>query len=137
MANIFIGRQPIFDRKMRVIAYELLYRHADVDRAIISDFDAASSEVVVNSLIDIGLDRLVGHAKAYCNFTRGFLIRGAGISLAPEQLVVEVLENVRPEPEILAALKQLAAAGHQIALDDFVLSSETQELVEYADIVKI
>ncbi len=137
MANIFIGRQPIFDRKMRVIAYELLYRHADVDRAIISDFDAASSEVVVNSLIDIGLDRLVGHAKAYCNFTRGFLIRGAGISLAPEQLVVEVLENVRPEPEILAALKQLAAAGHQIALDDFVLSNETQELVEYADIVKV
>lgn len=122
---------------MKVIAYELLYRHADVDRAIISDFDAASSEVVVNSLIDVGLDRLVGHAKAYCNFSRGFLIKGAGVSFAPGQLVVEVLETVRPEPEIFAALEQLAEAGHQIALDDFVLTDETMELVKYADIVKV
>ena len=137
MADIFIGRQPIFDRKMKVIAYELLYRHADVDRAIISDFDAASSEVVVNSLIDVGLDRLVGHAKAYCNFSRGFLIKGAGISFAPSQLVVEVLETVRPEPEIFTALEQLAGAGHQIALDDFILSDETQEFIQYADIVKV
>lgn len=137
MADIFIGRQPIFDRKLKVIAYELLYRHADVDRAIISDFDAASSEVVVNSLIDVGLDRLVGHAKAFCNFTRGFLIKGAGVSFAPGQLVVEVLETVRPEPEIFAALEQLARGGHQIALDDFVLTDETQQLVQYADIVKV
>ena len=137
MADIFIGRQPIFDRRMKVIAYELLYRHADVDRAIISDFDAASSEVVVNSLIDVGLDRLVGQAKAFCNFSRGFLIKGAGVSFAPGKLVVEVLETVRPEPEIIAALKQLAGAGHQIALDDFVLTDETRGLVEYADIVKI
>lgn len=137
MADIFIGRQPIFDRRMKVIAYELLYRHADVDRAIISDFDAASSEVVVNSLIDVGLDRLVGNALAYCNFTRGFLIKGAGVSFAPGKLVVEVLETVRPEPEIFAALKQLAGAGHQIALDDFVLTDETRGLIEYADIVKI
>lgn len=137
MANIFIGRQPIFDRKMNVIAYELLYRHADVDRAVISDVDAASSEVVVNSLIDVGLDRLVGRAKAYCNFTRGFLLKGAGFRLAPDQLVVEVLESVRPEPKILAALAQLAEAGYQIALDDFVLSDETQALVTCADIVKI
>jgi len=137
MTNIFIGRQPIFDRKLNVIAYELLYRHADVDWAIISDADAASSEVVVNSLIDVGLDRLVGRAKAYCNFTRGFLLKGAGVRLAPDQLVVEVLESVNPEPEVLEALAQLAAAGHQIALDDFVLSEENQALVACADIIKI
>jgi EAL and modified HD-GYP domain-containing signal transduction protein len=137
MADIFIGRQPIFDRKLKVIAYELLYRHADVDRAIISDFDAASSEVVVNSLIDVGLDRLVGQAKAYCNFTRGFLLKGAGVSFAPGQLVVEVLETVQPEPEIFSALEKLSAAGHQIALDDFILSEDTCELVKYADIVKV
>lgn len=137
MSDIFIGRQPIFDRKLRVVAYELLYRHADVDRAVISDFDAASSEVVVNSLIDVGLDRLVGHAQAFCNFTRGFLLKGAGVSFAPGRLVVEVLETVRPEPEILTALKQLSEAGHQIALDDFILTPETEELVQYADIVKV
>ncbi|MGM0415620.1 MAG: EAL and HDOD domain-containing protein [Thermodesulfobacteriota bacterium] len=122
---------------MKVIAYELLYRHADVDRAIISDFDTASSEVVVNSLIDVGLDRLVGHAKAYCNFSRGFLIKGAGVSFSPDQLVVEVLETVKPEPEIFTALEQLARAGHQIALDDFVLTDETEVFVQYADIVKV
>lgn len=137
MQDIFIGRQPIFDRHMRVYAYELLYRHGFVDRAIITDFDAASSEVVINSLIEVGLDRLVGTRKAFCNFTRGFLLKGAGIPFTTSQLVVEVLETVAPEPEVLEAIRSLSKSGHIIALDDFVVTDDLLPLVELADIIKI
>ena len=137
MSDVFIGRQPIFDRHMRVYAYELLYRHGFVDHAVITDFDAASSEVVVNSLIEIGLDRLVGNKKAFCNFTRAFLLKGATIPFTSGQLVVEVLENISPEPEVLEAIGSLSRSGHLIALDDFVVTDELLPLVEVADIVKI
>ncbi|WP_282754488.1 EAL and HDOD domain-containing protein [Desulfuromonas thiophila] len=138
MRDIFIGRQPIFDRQLRVYAYELLYRHArDMDRAVIADVEAASSEVVINSLVEVGLDRLVGAHKAFCNFTRGFLLQGASLPFATSQLVVEVLETVSPEPVVLEAIRRLARGGHIIALDDFVLSEGLAPLVELADIVKI
>jgi EAL and modified HD-GYP domain-containing signal transduction protein len=137
MADVFIGRQPIFDRHMRVYAYELLYRHGFVDHAVITDFNAASSEVVVNALIEVGLDRLVGNKKAFCNFTRDFLIKGASIPFPTTQLVVEVLETVSPEAEVLDAIRSLSRSGHLIALDDFVVSDDLVPLVELADVVKI
>lgn len=137
MYDVFIGRQPIFDRKMRVYAYELLYRHGFVDHAVITDLDAASTEVVVNSLIEVGLDRLVGNKKAFCNFTRSFLIKGSTIPFNSDQLVVEVLENVTAEPEVLEAIRSLSHSGHLIALDDFVVTDELLPLVELADIIKI
>ncbi|MBN2645921.1 MAG: HDOD domain-containing protein [Desulfuromonadaceae bacterium] len=137
MNTIFIGRQPIFDRNLKVYAYELLYRHADVGHAVITDVEAASSEVVVNSLVDVGLDRLVGSHKAFCNFTRGFLIQGSTIPFSTTQLVVEVLETVSADPEVLEAVRSLSEAGHVIALDDFVLTDELVPLVELADIIKV
>jgi len=137
MQDIFVGRQPIFDRNMRVCAYELLYRHGFVDHAVITDFDAASSEVVVNSLVEVGLDRLVGNKKAFCNFTRDFLLRGSSIPFGTSQLVVEVLETVSPEPEVLEAIRSLSNRGHLIALDDFVVTDELLPLVELADIIKV
>ena len=137
MQDFFIGRQPIFDRHLRVYAYELLYRHGFVDRAVITDFDAASSEVVVNALTELGLDRLVGTRKAFCNFTRGSLIKGADVPFSTDQLVVEVLETVTAEPVVIDALKSLSKSGHLIALDDFVLEEGLEPLVELADIVKV
>jgi EAL and modified HD-GYP domain-containing signal transduction protein len=137
MIDVFVGRQPIFDREMRVCAYELLYRHGFVDRAVITDANAASSEVVVNALVEVGLDRLVGNKKAFCNFTRDFLVKGANIPFGTSQLVIEVLETVSAEPEVLAAVSSLAKSGHLIALDDFVLTDELLPLVQMADIVKI
>lgn len=135
--NFFIGRQPIFDRQLRVYAYELLYRHANVDHAVITDAEAASAEVIFNSLVEIGLDRLVGHHKAFCNFTRDFLIKVADLPFSNSQVVIEVLETVLPDPEVLDTIKTLSRRGHMIALDDFVISGELIPLVKIADMIKI
>ncbi len=137
MPEIFIGRQPIFDRHLRVYGYELLYRHADVDCAMITNCETASTEVIFNSLLEIGLDRLVGGHKAFCNFSRDFLVNRSDFSLIGSRVVIEVLETVQPEPEVLEVLRSLSRKGHVIALDDFVLSDESAALVKVADIIKI
>lgn len=137
MHDAFIGRQPIFDRNIKVYAYELLYRHGFVNYAEIDDDDAASGTVLVNLLLEIGLDNLVGKHKAFCNFTRGFLLQEKDLSFAADRLVVEVLETVEAEDEIVQAVRGYAERGHMIALDDFVYSEELRPLVELADLIKI
>ena len=68
--DFFIGRQPIYDRKQRVIAYELLYRtHINAQMADVSDGDVATSQVILNSALDIGFETLVGSKIAFINLT--------------------------------------------------------------------
>ncbi len=137
MHDAFIGRQPIFDRDIKVYAYELLYRHGLENYAVINDDDAASGTVLVNLLLELGLDHLVGKHKAFCNFTRGFLLAEKDLSFAADRLVVEVLETVAAEEKIVEALKGYSARGHIIALDDFVYSDALRPLVDLADLIKI
>ncbi len=75
MLQYFIGRQAIFNSSLNVIGYELLYRPHDttfVDK--IDDGDAATSQVLLNSFMEIGLNELVGSHKAFFNLTRNFII---------------------------------------------------------------
>jgi len=137
MHDAFIGRQPIFDRNIKVFAYELLYRHGFVSHAQIEDDDAASGTVLVNLLLEIGLDNLVANHKAFCNFTRGFLLQEKDLSFAADRLVVEVLESVEADEDILVAVRGYSERGHLIALDDFEYREELRPLVELADIIKI
>ena len=56
MPKVFVARQPIFDRGLDVRGYELLFRGANENVAIISDHDEATSTVVMNAFTEIGLD---------------------------------------------------------------------------------
>ena len=137
MQDVFIGRQPIFDRRIQVYAYELLYRDGYVGYARINDVDQASCDVLANVLLEIGLENIVGPHKAFCNFSQGFLLQEPDLSFAAQQLVVEILETVQPTAEVLTAIDHFRAAGHLIALDDFVYDARLQPLVERADIIKL
>jgi c-di-GMP phosphodiesterase len=137
-SRVTVGRQPIFDRDLNVVGYELLYRGSATDtKAEFSDPDLASIQVMLNSFLDIGLDQVVGDYPAYVNLTRNFLVGNIPIPLPAERVVLEVLESVVADDEVLRSLRQLSAQGYRIALDDFVYEQCREELVEVADIVKI
>jgi EAL and modified HD-GYP domain-containing signal transduction protein len=133
-----VGRQPIFDQNLDVVGYELLYRadandtHADFD-----DPDLATTQVVLNSFVEIGLDQVVGQYPAYINLTRNFFIGKFPIPFPPDRVVLEVLESVVADDEVLRALRRLSAQGYRIALDDFVFERCPAELIDIADIIKI
>ena len=64
MYEKFIARQPIFDDKLKVFAYELLFR-AGGDKNVFQPRAEASSTVIVDSLMLFDLQALIGHAKAF------------------------------------------------------------------------
>jgi EAL and modified HD-GYP domain-containing signal transduction protein len=137
MSNLYVGRQPIFNRKLRIHAYELLFRSGIGNQANVVCEDAATSRVLVNALSEIGLDKLVGSNPAFINVTDKHLLESDLAAMLPKQCVLEVLETVKPTPEIVAAVQRLSDAGYQIALDDFEFSEAMIPLLKVADLVKL
>jgi c-di-GMP-related signal transduction protein len=135
----FVARQPIFDRRLDVFAYELLFRSGFDDFCDIdgSEGDVASSEVLTTSFVITGLQELTGGRKVSINFTRNLLLQEIPTLFPPEMLLVEVLEDVTPKPEVVTACRKLKNAGYRILLDDFTPEYFQSPLLEYADIIKV
>jgi EAL and modified HD-GYP domain-containing signal transduction protein len=137
MQDIYIGRQPIFDRDLNVFAYELLFRSSTHNSAGSFDGDQATSQVIVNAFIEIGLDQIVGGARAFINLTRSFVTSNAPLPFPKDRVVLEVLEDIHPDTEVIAGVRNLAAQGYSMALDDFVYDDILKPLIELAQFVKI
>ena len=135
--NVFVGRQPIYGRRLDLYAYELLYRGGDVDFADFSEGDRATSLVLLNTFTELGLERVVGGHLAFVNLTRGFVIGEYPLPVPRTQVVLEVLEDVEPDDDVLAGLRDLRRRGFKIALDDFVYREELEPMLTMADIVKV
>lgn len=137
MQDIYVGRQPIYGRRLELYAYELLYRGGDVDFADFTEGDRATSQVLLNTFLEFGLERVVGGHLAFVNLTRGFIIGEYPLPVPRTQVVLEVLEDIEPDEEVIKGLKDLRRRGFKIALDDFVYREEFEPMLALADIVKV
>lgn len=137
MTDIYIGRQPIYNRDLEVVAYELLYRDSEENRANITDYDAASADMIFNALVEFGLDRLVGPHRAFMNLSRNLLVSGKPLALPPRKVVLEVLETTEVDETVVAAVQELSEQGFSIALDDFFFAESWRPLVERAHMIKV
>ncbi len=137
LVDTFFARQPIFDRSRRVCGYELLYRSGPVDRAGFSDGVSATAQVLANAFADVDSPDLLGGLPAFVNLPRELIVSRAILAFPPDRVAVEVLEDVTPDAEVMAALAELRAAGYRIALDDYGTADPRRRLVPFADIVKV
>ncbi|MCJ7529412.1 MAG: HDOD domain-containing protein [Anaerolineales bacterium] len=136
--DALVGRQPIFNYKTEVIGYELLYRSSSqTDRAEIQDKDRATTEVIINAFASIGIDSIIGDAKAFINFTRNFLLGKNPIPLHPKRIVLEVMEDTQIDRPLIEALRNLAKRGFTIALDDVIDPNSILPLLDVAHIIKM
>ena len=135
MSNeIIIGRQPIFDRDYRVAAYEILYRNTDR----CSDANM-TAQVIVNTIMDIGLDKIAGSLPLFFNIDETFLLNETELTqaLPPELVYFEILETVPPSAEVLAACQRLKDKGYKIALDDVISIEAARPFIKFLDVLKI
>lgn len=135
--DLFIGRQPIFDAARDVVGYELLFRNGFVNSFSNIDGSEATRQVLLNTFVLFGLSRLTGGKPAFINFNREFLLSDLVLLFPPSSVVVEVLEDVAPDPEVLAACRRLKDAGYTIALDDVVELDAHGALLDLADVIKV
>jgi len=134
--DFLIGRQQIFDRDLRVFAYELLFRDINGNAAETFGPTAASNQIIVDSLLEYGLDQVVGTQLAFVNFTRENLLSETPFLLPKDKVVIEVLEDVHIDEALIQALQDLVQKGYRIALDDFVFDERWLPLIEMAHLIK-
>jgi EAL and modified HD-GYP domain-containing signal transduction protein len=135
--SVFLGRQPIFDKRLDVYGYELLYRSGAENAFTGDDGDQATRVTIGNSLNVVGLSDVVGAKMIFFNITRDLLMDEFYAVLPPRRTVVELLETVEPDEEVIAACAQLREEGYLLALDDFVLGDAYRPLLAIADFVKV
>lgn len=138
--EVFVAKQPIFNDKRECIAYELLYRDSLNNYNTNTDGDKATSEVIVNSFMNIGIKNLSSGKPCFINFTENLLNLKIPTYFNPESIVVEILENVEINSRIVEICKELKSFGYTIALDDFSFMQgdpAVLSLLPYVDIIKI
>jgi EAL and modified HD-GYP domain-containing signal transduction protein len=134
MRKFMVGRQPIFDSKLRVRGYELLYRGGG---ATLPHGDVMTADVLVHSGLDVGLEALVGDKLAFVNATRAFLVGEREIPLTPRQAVIEILEDVPRDREVVAGCRRLVETGYTLALDDYAWGLDDDPIIELVSIIKV
>lgn len=138
MQDIFVGRQPIYNRNLGIYAYEMLFRAGEENNANkkVCD-DGATSQVIINTFIDMGLDNLVGNSMASINLTEHFLINSDSLPLPPDRVILDIPPNININKHTLDALTNFKKSGFTIALEDFHATPNFAELLKIADIFKM
>lgn len=132
-----IARQPIFDSKKHLFAYELLYRGGELLSLDNIGGDRATTSVLTSSYLTEGLDKISANKPCFVNFTEELLIREIAESFPPNTIIVEIIEDVHPTAQIIEVCKKLKDLGYILTLDDFTYHDTFLPLVELADIIKI
>ncbi|HWS29686.1 MAG TPA: HDOD domain-containing protein [Clostridia bacterium] len=138
--DVYIARQPIFNRQMRVYGYELLYRKSRNNFYEGTDDDEATVSLINNTFLVFGLGELVENTCAFINFSENLLLDDIVYMLPKEKVIIEILERVEPTEDVIEACNRLKQHGYTIALDDFVLDKNTDRyaaLINAASIIKI
>lgn len=140
--DIFVGRQPIFDKEGKCVSYELLYRNTlDASDAVFSNNANATTRVIINLIHNIGLSSIIGKKTGYINVDEQIILSDVFLSLPKSKFVFEVLEYTKVTPEVVDRVRHLHELGYKFALDDFSCENENIEyfkpLFPYVDVIKI
>lgn len=131
-----IARQPILTADESVVGYELFFREGREQRRFNSDADSATS-ATIDTLNLVGLSVLCDGRLAFINCTHQTLLTDYFALLPPDDVVIEIPETVPADEDVQQACQRLKQRGYSIALDHFVPDDPREELLHYADFIKV
>lgn len=138
--EVFVAKQPVYNIKEEIVGYELLYRKDSTNVFPIIDGDQATSELIINSYLNIGLGKLT-KGKRYCiHFTENLLEQRLPTFFDPETLVVKLARNVKVSDKIITICKELKDLGYTIVIHEEIFQSEYpgfNEILPYIDMMEV
>ncbi len=141
MHEIMVSRQPIFNKKKDVFAYELLFR-SDLPGSIknMKDRRAArddSSLTAIDSLLVNGLKRLSTGKRVVIHFNHQTLLSEFPLMFPSNLLGIEIQEDADPENKVTEVVKKMKKSGYLFLMTDRVFNEGEITLVKMADIVGV
>lgn len=127
--EVFVGRQPIFDRSLKIAGYALLH---DVGAA-----PGAASALVLDALMELGLDRLVGAYPAFLQVTPEWIDSDRLLALPPDRVVLELPGLAAADNRLLAGVRALDDRGFRFALGDGAAPAAWEALLPHAGMIRL
>lgn len=134
--DIYVGRQPILSKSKKTVAYELLFRDSLKNSFPGIDGDTGTSKLLSNTFFSMGINEITADKPGFINFTKELIVNQTPMLFPKENIVIEILENVEPTPEVVNAIRKFRKAGYQVALDDFIFDQKFKPLIRLAHIIK-
>ncbi len=134
--DIYVARQPIFTTQKKIFGYELLFRLGLENAFPDIDGDTATSSVLSNTFFSFELKEILGDKPGLINFTKELILQRVPLLFPQRHIIIEVLENIEPDEEIIAALSQFKEKGFNIALDDFIYHEKFEPMMDLCRIIK-
>ncbi|BFT31725.1 EAL domain-containing protein [Alteromonas sp. D210916BOD_24] len=135
--KVFTARQAIFNRRQQTVAYEVFFRDG-IENVFPKDVDpnVATSRLIVNQHLNVGISTLTNGKRALINFSQQGLIDRVPALLPPNDIVIEVLEDVEPTDEVYQACRELFHKGYRMALDDFLYHRKWDRFINFTRLLK-
>lgn len=133
----YAARQPILTKDKQLFAYELLFRDSIQNVFPNIDADEATTKIIEASNFNSGINNFSGNKPAFINFTLDTLTKGYPETLNPAEVVIEILESVKPSTHLLRLCRDLHSKGYTIALDDYIHDDIWRYFFPFIQIIKV
>lgn len=133
----FAARQPIFNTRGDVVAYEILYRNSEINcyPVGVSGYVATSS-IWVNVFFNINVQKISNGRQIFINIPNTQFLKSIKNKTPDKNIVFEILETFEPNDELFCLVKKMSKRGHIFALDDFIYKEAWDRFLPYIDIIK-
>lgn len=137
MPEILVTRQPIFDHKKDVIAYNLFFdqRLREQYTNITAAEERQTTLKAADSFLLNGFKTLSGGKKVFVHFSPDMLISQLPLLFPQKLLGVEILDQPTTWYQMLKAVKKIKTSGYQVMLGDDALSRRDASMLKLADII--
>lgn len=129
--------QPIFDRNNNRVAVELLYRSDNGITALELGDNKATTELLYNLCSGISNQIAQYNAPVFINVCADFLLSDSFLPLDADNVVIELVERITPDPDFIAHVAAFKRRGFRFALDDFEFTADWEPLIALADFIKV
>jgi len=138
MSDIYITRQPIFDKKMQLYGYELLYRKYEKSIFSEADDDRATASLLDDFLLSDFLS-LIDETRGILSFSEKLLVNQIPLMLPNDNLIIQISADMDINDALAASCRDLKRKGYIFVLNDFVLSdiNKYSATLDLVDIIKI
>jgi EAL and modified HD-GYP domain-containing signal transduction protein len=99
--------------------------------------EQATASLLSSAFLTGDIEVISNNRLCFINFTQELLENNLPFSFPKTKVVVEILEDVEPTPQIINICRRLKESGYTLALDDFVYKRKFDPLLELVKIVKI
>jgi c-di-GMP-related signal transduction protein len=138
--KVFVAKQPVYNTVEEVIGYDLLYRKDSKNIFPSIDGDLATAEVIINTYLNIGLERL-NEGKFLCfQFTERLLEQRLPTYFNPNDVVIKISREVVPTKKLMKIMQELKELGFIIAVNEHFFAQDfllAKTFLPYIDIIEV